>query len=51
MENLISNLVNVPVATVWNEKIISMKELICAVAYAMLIYMGGVTWFGSPWVV
>ena len=52
MENFITDIMYTPVATIWNEKIISAKKLVFVVV-DMNILRGveGTTWFGSPWVV
>ena len=52
MENFIMDLMYAPVATIWNEKIVSAQKFgFCRVDMNILWGVEGDTWFGSPWVV
>ena len=51
MEDLISDLMMHLLLLSGAKKLLVRKNWFCAVACTMLIYVGGATWFGSPWVV
>ena len=48
MENFIMDIMYMPVATIWNEKIISAKKLVFVVVDMNIRGVEGATWFGSP---